>query len=377
MIELLQNPIRPYDWGSRTAIAELLGRRSPADGPEAELWMGAHADDPSRLPDGQALDAAITADPAGHLGAAALGEFGPRLPFLAKILAADAPLSLQVHPSLEQARAGYAAEEVTGEHLNYRDANHKPELICALTPFAALAGFREQEQTAALLDGLAVPQVAPYRKLLTEGLDRVVEQLLTLDPAGARELVDAVTAAARRPGPFPAERALAVDLAAAFPGDPGVVVALLLNLVELQPGQAMYLDAGTMHAYVRGVGIEVMASSDNVLRGGLTSKRIDVPELLRITRFTPGEPQVQDGHAARDEWVYDTPAEEFRLSRIDDAAMVDCRGPQIFVLTGDSAVLRRESEELRLSRGQSAYLRAGAGAVSVQGGPVYRVTTNL
>lgn len=376
-MELLDNPIRPYEWGSRTAIAELLGRTSPSDGPEAELWMGAHPDDPSRLPNGEALNAAITADPAGHLGAAVLGEFGPTLPFLAKILAAEAPLSLQVHPSREQAQAGFAAEEASGEHVNYRDANHKPELICALTPFRALAGFRELEQTAALLESLGVPELAPYRKLLAEGLDRVVERLLTLDPAGAAVLVDAVASAAKRDGAFPEERRLTRDLAAAYPGDPGVIVALLLNLLELSPGEAMFLDAGTLHAYVHGVGVEVMASSDNVLRGGLTSKHIDVPELMRITNFRPKAPRVQSGHSARDEWVYDTPVEEFRLSRIDDTAMVDTRGPQIFIVLGERVLLRRGSEALELTRGQSAYLRAGSGAVSVQGGPVYRVTTNL
>jgi mannose-6-phosphate isomerase len=387
-ISVLSNPIRPYDWGSRTALAELLGTESPSPGPQAELWMGAHSGDPSVLSDGTSLEARIAADPVGELGDRAVAAFGPRLPFLGKILAAARPLSLQVHPTLAQARAGFAAEDAAGvarddPARNYKDDNHKPELICALTPFRGLAGFRPVERTARLFELLAVPALRPFTAALADGaagLRRIVGDLLRLPAAECGPLVADVVAACRTAGPdFAAERQCASELNEAFPGDPGIVVALLLNLVELVPGQALFLPAGVPHAYLNGVGVEVMANSDNVLRGGLTSKHIDVAELLAILDTEPGAPHVQDGvPGSNGELVYPTAAREFVLSRISGGIRLPAGSPQIVVVTDGSLSLARDGEESDLARGRAAYLSAAGGPVEVGGaGTGYRITTDL
>lgn len=373
MIRLLDNPIRPYEWGSHTAIAELLGSPAPG-GPQAELWMGAHPDDPSRLPDGTTLDSAIAADPTGQLGPLVVAAFGPRLPFLAKVLAAQRPLSLQVHPTLSQAQAGFAAEQAAGIiGGNYTDDNHKPELICALTPFSGLAGFRPIEPTARLLRSL---DLAEYADRLDDLASLVGEWLTMADPGA---LVKRVAAAAAEDGEFPAERACAAALAAGYPADPGVLVALLLNLVRLSPGEALFLPAGVPHAYLSGVGVEVMANSDNVLRGGLTSKRIDVPELLKLLDFAPAAPQVQAGVAvSAAEWAYPVPAREFRLSRLSAGIELPSGTPQILLVLDGEFVARRDGAHTPLHRGQSAFIAAAGGPVELAGaGTAYRVTTNL
>jgi len=291
MIYELDGVIRPYAWGSRTAIPALLGR-PPSDEPAAELWFGAHPDDPSRVRD-TTLDKLIEADPERMLGAATVAAFGPRLPFLLKVLAAETALSIQVHPNLAQAQAGYAAEDARGvprdsPQRNYKDPNHKPELLCALTDFDALCGFRPVAQTLRLLDALDVAEVAPYRELLAAGgLRAAFTALVELDEPG--KLVAAVVAGLPRlAGTEWADLGGALTrVARAFPGDRGLAVALLLNFVRLAPGEAIFLGAGNVHAYLQGTGVEIMANSDNVLRCGLTPKHIDVPELLKITDFTP------------------------------------------------------------------------------------------
>jgi len=287
----LDGVIRPYAWGSRTAIPALLGR-APSDEPAAELWFGAHPDDPSRVQD-TTLDKLIEADPERMLGAATVAAFGPRLPFLLKVLAAETALSIQVHPNLAQAQAGYAAEDARGvprdsPQRNYRDPNHKPELLCALTEFDALCGFRPVRQTLRLLAALDVAELAPYRELLAAGgLRAAFTALVELDEPGT--LVAAVVAGLPRlAGTEWADLGAALTrVARDFPGDRGLAVALLLNFVRLAPGEAIFLGAGNVHAYLQGTGVEIMANSDNVLRCGLTGKHIDVAELLRITDFAP------------------------------------------------------------------------------------------
>ncbi|MGH3737514.1 MAG: mannose-6-phosphate isomerase, class I [Micromonosporaceae bacterium] len=317
----LEGRIRPYAWGSRTGIAALQGRPAPSPGPEAELWLGAHPDDPSLLvregdttlgaPRGgdttlgahregdTTLLAAIEADPEGMLGAGTVKRFGPRLPYLLKLLAAEAPLSLQAHPDLAQARAGYAAEQAARVPLsapvrNYSDPNHKPELLVAVGEFVALCGFRPVAGAAALLDGLRLPVLSATVDRLAAGeLRTAVTGLYRLDAASRAELVAGVAAGSAQRATTAPEYAEAAALAARYPGDVGVVVSFLLNRVVLAPGEAIFMPAGNPHAYLRGVGVEVMASSDNVLRGGLTSKHVDVPELLRVLRFTElDEPRV-------------------------------------------------------------------------------------
>ncbi|MDT5263857.1 MAG: mannose-6-phosphate isomerase, partial [Mycobacterium sp.] len=296
-MDLLHGAVRTYAWGSRTAIAEFTGRPSPTAHPEAELWFGAHPGDPARLETDsgeQSLLEVIRADPEGQLGAATRERFGDALPFLAKVLAADEPLSLQAHPSAEQAMEGFAREDrlnipVTAPTRNYRDRSHKPELIVALGPFEALAGFRPAARSVELMRALAVSDLDPFIALLSgqseaDGLRALFTTWITAPQPDLDVLVPAVLDGAvsyLRSGEttFAAEAKTVLELGERYPGDAGVLAALLLNRITLAPGEGIYLPAGNLHAYLQGVGFEVMANSDNVLRGGLTPKHVDVPEL--------------------------------------------------------------------------------------------------
>ncbi|MQA77067.1 MAG: mannose-6-phosphate isomerase, class I [Streptosporangiales bacterium] len=387
MVELA-NPVQPYPWGSRTVIAELLGEPVPAPGPQAELWLGAHPRAPSRV-GGIALSEVIADDPGSTLGAAVTAEFGPRLPFLLKVLAADSPLSLQVHPSPAQAREGYAGEEAAGvpvdaDHRNYRDDWPKPELICALTDFDGLCGFRDPESSRRLFELLVrhgARVLRPYADALEPGADlgALVARLLTADPAHADALVTEVArASASVSESGEADLAWAVDLAAAYPGDPGVVVALLLHHVRLAPGEALYLPAGNLHAYLHGAGVEVMAASDNVLRGGLTGKHIDVPELLRVLDARPVDVDVLRPRVDGAEAVYDTAARHFRLSCIDVSAepvTLPGGGPQILLCVAGTAEVRAGDEHVTLRGGRAAFVGAATACAVLSGsGRVYRAT---
>ncbi|MEU6895681.1 mannose-6-phosphate isomerase, class I [Streptomyces sp. NPDC046557] len=382
-MDRLTNPIRPYSWGSTTAIPGLLGVE-PTGEPQAELWMGAHPGAPSRLDRGAgelSLSDVIAADPEGELGAAAVAKFGPRLPFLFKILAAGAPLSLQVHPDLARAKEGFEDEErravpIDAGHRNYKDPNHKPELICALTHFDGLCGFRPPLEAADLLEGLGVDSLKPYVDLLRAhpvdaALREVLTAVLTADRAEmARTVADASAAAERLGGPY----APYAGLVHHFPGDPGVIAAMLLNHVRLQPGEAMFLGAGVPHAYLDGLGVELMANSDNVLRCGLTPKHVDVPELLKVVVFEPGEPGILRPEDQGEE-VYETPIDEFRLSRYVLAPGAAPRtlpdtAPQILLCTAG----RPRAGELTLTPGESVFVPAGESAVLSGSGTVFRAT---
>lgn len=319
-MQRLRNAIRPYAWGSRTAIAELQGRPAPSPDPEAELWIGAHPSDPSRLEgDGTPLTDVIAAAPEAMLGAAVVERFGRRLPFLLKLLAAARPLSLQAHPDAAQAAEGFAAEEAAGvprdaPHRRYVDPHHKPELLVAVTDFRALCGFREPAASAAALAGLEVPELAPIVARLREGrLAEAVRGLLQWPTPERATLVDKVVAA----GAGAPEYALLGELAEAYPGDVGVLVALLLNQVTLAPGEAIFMPAGNLHAYLAGLGVEIMAASDNVLRGGLTPKHVDVSELLRVLRFEPlSDPVRQPVAVSPGVVTWPVPVPEFTLYRV-------------------------------------------------------------
>ncbi|MFJ2440805.1 MULTISPECIES: mannose-6-phosphate isomerase, class I [unclassified Streptomyces] len=384
-MDRLSNAVRPYAWGSTTAIPELLGA-TPTGEPQAEMWMGAHPGAPSRLDRGageQPLSEVIAAGPEAELGAAAMAKFGPRLPFLLKILAAGSPLSLQVHPDLAQAKQGYEDEErrgvpVDAPHRNYKDANHKPELICALTPFDGLCGFRAPEEAAGLLAGLGVDSLKPYVDLLRAhpeeaALREVLTAVLGADPDGMTATVTEAAAAAERLGGAYAPYA---SIARHYPGDPGVIAAMLLNYVQLQPGEALFLGAGVPHAYLSGLGVEIMANSDNVLRCGLTPKHVDVPELLRIVRFEATEPGVLRPEAsASGEELYDTPIDEFRLSRYTLAPGAEPRDltlatPQILLCTAGTP----RANQMDLAPGGSVFVPAGEKAELSGTGTVFRAT---
>ncbi|MFE0518909.1 mannose-6-phosphate isomerase, class I [Streptomyces sp. NPDC058954] len=380
-MDRLNNTIRPYAWGSTTAIPALLGVE-PSGEPQAELWMGAHPGAPSRTARGTLVEV-IDAAPEKELGPEAVAKFGPRLPFLLKILAAGAPLSLQVHPDLAQAKEGYEDEErrsipVDAPHRNYKDANHKPELICALTEFDGLCGFRDPLRAAELLDGLGVDSLKPYVDLLhahpeDAALREVLTAVLTADPGEMRHTVtEAASACAHLGGAY----APYADIAHHYPGDPGVIAAMLLNHVRLQPGEALFLGAGIPHAYLNGLGVEIMANSDNVLRCGLTPKHVDVPELLRIVRFEASDPGVLRPEASPDgEEVYETPIDEFRLSRYvlpEGGTPHDLtrETPQILLCTAGSV---RAGEE-ELTPGTSVFVPAGEKAEVSGAGTVFRAT---
>ncbi|MEV6211156.1 mannose-6-phosphate isomerase, class I [Kitasatospora sp. NPDC051914] len=397
-MDRLQNTVRPYAWGSTTAIPALLGEE-PTGEPQAEMWLGAHPGDASRLERGHrptTLDRVIAADPEGELGAAAVARFGPSLPFLLKVLAAGRPLSMQAHPSLEQARAGFAAEEAAGipldaPHRNYKDANHKPELICALDEFEGLCGFREPADAAALMASLDVPALAPLVETLLgkpapEALADALATILSMTGDEARRTVAEVARAVEAAAGTDPTGALAGYAYAAreFPGDTGLIASLLLNHVRLQPGEALYLGAGIPHAYLRGTGVEIMANSDNVLRCGLTPKHIDVPELLRVVVFEPTAPDVLRPAAAPDgEHHYPVPIDEFRLSRYTlgaGPAVLHGRAPQILLCTEGAARLTgADGSVLDLDRGRSAFLPATGTDTSLSGpgATVFRATVTL
>lgn len=395
----IDNVPRDYAWGSTTAIADLRGLE-PSGGPEAELWLGAHPGSPARILDPVAADGArdLAEWIDGHPADAGLA--GPRLPFLLKLLAAAAPLSLQAHPSLEQARAGFAREDAAGvpldaAHRNYKDDFHKPELVVALSEeYSALCGFRAVAETRALL-GAIDDGSAPLAALAAslggaesrdaEVLRETVDALLRGRIDG---VVDALVAASRSAlaagGSAEAEPVLRTvsDLAEAYPGDPGVAVAFLLNRVTLSRGEALWLPAGNIHAYLEGFGVELMASSDNVLRGGLTPKHVDVDELLDVLDFEPLPVPILrpvDGGPGVEIFRPDVP--DFELLRVDPSAAsgtpIVLPGPAIAIVTAGSATLEASSR-IDLAAGEAVYVVPESEPIRVSGdGELFIATTHL
>ncbi|RSD14277.1 mannose-6-phosphate isomerase, class I [Amycolatopsis eburnea] len=390
-MELLRNAVRPYAWGSRTAIPELLGRPVPAPHPEAELWMGAHPGDPSHVigPDGteRSLLELVDADPVTQLGEKCAKRWGGRLPFLLKILAAEEPLSMQAHPSAAQAAEGHAREEQLGiprdaANRNYPDPTAKPELVCALTEFHALAGFRAPDRTVKLLKAIETPGLAKYTGLIEaqpdpSGLRALFTTWITLPQSALDsllpEVLDSCVRHVQEHGEFAVECRTILELGEAHPRDAGVLAALLLNRLTLRAGEAIYLPAGNLHLYLHGTAVEILANSDNILRCGLTPKHVDVPELLRVVDFACGEMPVQCGDSGERVSVYRTDAPEFELSRVewaagqDDEISLDSAGPQILLCTaGDLLVTADDGEKVELRRGQSVWLPAADPPVHVR-----------
>jgi len=399
-VQLIRGAIRTYAWGSRNAIADFTGRPAPTAHPEAELWFGAHPGDPAQL-DGPAgatslLDV-IAADPQAQLGTAVRDRFGDVLPFMVKVLAAEEPLSLQAHPSAQQAVEGYQREDRRGVALkspirNYRDRSHKPELLIALGDFEALAGFRPAAHSVALMRALEVPRLEPFIGLLADqsdasGLRALFTTWITAPQPDLDALIPAVLDGAVsyiRSGAkeFASEVRAVLELGERYPGDAGVLAALLLNRISLKCGDGIFLPAGNLHSYLQGMAMEVMANSDNVLRGGLTPKHVDVPELLRVLDFTP----VPDARVCtrRDgiELLYDTPTVEFAASvlmldgehlghAVDAPARHD--GPQVLVCTEGSVIVRTKSPEIQMQRGEAAWVAADDGPISVEATQVARL----
>jgi mannose-6-phosphate isomerase len=385
-MDLLQPVVQPYAWGSRYGIATLQGRPVPSAGLEAELWMGAHPSAPSGLERGgrrTTLDAVIAADPNRELGPRCVARFGTRLPFLLKVLSAEQALSIQLHPSRAQAEAGFRAENERGlapgdPARNYVDDWPKPELLCALTPFEALAGLRTPADAAGILRALAVDQLQPRAADLESGasdLRGVLGSLLQWPASGRPELVGRVVEACQRlasaDGPYAGAGTAALRVAIEHPGDLGVVALLLMQHTVLEPGEAVFMPAGGLHAYLRGTGIEVMANSDNVVRAGLTGKHVDVPELLKLLDPAVTVPVLSPGALADGVAGFDTPAPEFRLYLLDlaaEAVAFPGIGPRIMLCAEGAVMLRNQAgDAVKLGRGESCFVSAADGSVWVSG----------
>ncbi|MDO5077237.1 mannose-6-phosphate isomerase, class I [Corynebacterium sp.] len=391
-MELLSGVIRAYPWGSRTAIAELRGD-SPSASPEAELWFGAHPAGSSRLGSTLLIDR-IAEDPTAALGQRVVEQYGSNLPFLLKILAANEPLSLQAHPSKAQAMEGFARENNAGlaandPTRNYKDDNHKPELIVALTEFEAMAGFRPLVETSVLFDVLACPELERYRTMLVgdpaeeeSNIRALFTTWITIPIAARKQLIEALVARAREHIAGTSEhgwieQALKnfIELAELYPGDAGVLGALLLNKLTLQPGEAIYLDAGQLHAYVRGLGVEVMANSDNVLRGGLTSKYVDVPELVKVLDFRSLRNPVRVPEMREGWWHYPVPAADFALASavMEPGQELDIQpdGPTIVLCArGSFRASQYGEDDVCVGSAEALWLPESSGAVTLHAGEV-------
>lgn len=382
----LNNIVQNYDWGSTEAIPELTGLPNPLGLPIAELWMGVHPKAPSRAElahESVGLDALILENAEKHLGWAA--KFGT-LPYLFKILAAAKPLSIQVHPNLEQAREGWERENRAGlapdaPNRNYRDANHKPEILCAHTAFRAMCGFRSPRDIRSFLEALAMPELEACLHQLaavSEGaaLRGFLPALFLLpgkDRVGlSKRIAQRARSLATDQPTYQREWSMVELFARLYPGDPSALAPLYLNVLDLKPGEAVYLPAGILHAYVEGLGVELMANSDNVLRGGLTPKHIDLEELVKVLRFEPYNPSILGADAQGAEtYVYPTPAEEFSLigfRRPLGARTLSQGIPYIIIVTEGSALLHDGAGgSLFLGKGRSAFISAAAPRPSLEG----------
>jgi mannose-6-phosphate isomerase len=379
----LDNPVQNYAWGSRDAIASLLGRRNESGRPEAELWIGAHPKAPSRVADGSpgTLEERIRKAPDALLGVAMAREYAGELPFLLKVIAAAEPLSVQCHPDATQAREGFERENRAGLPLdaferNYRDPHHKPELLVALERFVALRGFRPLDEILRLLPPLRLAELASPLDVLgrdrsPEALRALFSRLLSLDER-ARFAADAARAAAARREDDPAY-GWTVRLAEKYPRDVGVLAPLLFNLVELAPEEGLYLPAGELHAYLEGVAVEVMANSDNVLRGGLTPKHVDVAELLAVASFRSGPAErLRPVAVSPTESVYRTPAREFELGLVRVAtgtphASPPGRGVELLLGLEGDATLVAEGGSFSVAKGRSVFVPAALESYRIEG----------
>lgn len=371
----LEGAYRSYPWGSRTLIAGLRGEPVPSTRPEAELWFGAHPGAPSHV-DGTPLDQIIAQNPQQTLGTSLADDHPAALPFLVKLLAADQPLSLQAHPSKQQAEDGYDREDAAGipvdaPQRNYKDRNHKPEVIIALTEFTAMVGFRPLDKTMELFTALDCPLASRYVAMVDAtgdeeaGLRALFTTWISLPRSAREELISAIMESASALGQRGDWIGDVLNNAAAlnerYPGDVGVLGSLLLNLVTLQPGEALFLDAGNLHAYVSGLGVEVMANSDNVLRGGLTSKYVDVGELVRVLKFQSlSDPRVPEGPDG-----YQVPVDDFTVRRLTIEPGHDCTaavtGPVIALCTRG----RAQVGDVTVPQGNAVWIPAESDAVTL------------
>lgn len=383
---LLENSIQTYAWGSLDGIPEITGMKNIARQPMAEMWMGAHPGSPSKITvDGgsQPLDRFIADNPQECVGRASFRRFGPTLPFLFKILSIDSPLSLQVHPSAEQATAGFSRETALGIPLsspqrNYKDDNHKSEIILALTPLTTICGFRDPAETVSLLTLFNIPLLdriiadlrttGNYRVLCSYLLELPQHQIVTL-----LEDMKEKAAVLARSGPTLTRQActLFLELTEFYPTDIGTLAPLYLHILILQPGDAVYLPTGILHTYIKGTGIELMSNSDNVLRGGLTSKHIDIPEFLSIVNPSTFYPGIIHPNTSSGLFRYLTESEDFELSTISlDSGAIDLPADYpaiIIVISGNLTLSDALRETILLPKGKTVFIPASGRMLTISG----------
>jgi len=376
---MLDNCVQEYSWGSREFIPNLLGQPSPFPKPMAELWMGTHPKGPSKVflnGNWQLLEDVIRQAPFSALGKKAVYKFGSNLPFLFKILAANKPLSIQVHPNLKQAKTGFIRENrqkipPKAENRNYNDTNHKPEILCALTPFDALKGFRTPHQILKYLN-----RISPLRHetifdplkeaLVKNDLNFFFTTLMTSSPELKSQMVG--QAVLRAKNIFSNDPAFSwiLKLNQFYNGDIGVLAPIYLELIHLRPGESIYIPPGQLHAYLDGNAIELMANSDNVIRGGLTSKNIDIKELLDIVDFRIKPLEILTAiHGHTLERTYLTPAAEFCLSGITlekEQSFISSQHRSVEIMlfsNGNGKIKDMETQEsLKVKKGQSIIIPA-------------------
>lgn len=391
-MQKLINSVQNYAWGSKTALTELYGMANPEGLPMAELWMGAHPKSSSKITDShgvvQSLRDVIDADKTTLLGANVATRFG-ELPYLFKVLCAAQPLSIQVHPSKKAAEVGFAKENAAGIPLdaserNYKDPNHKPELVFALTPFLAMNAFREFAEIASLLQPVADanPAIGEFiAQPTSERLSALFAGLLNMQGDEKAHALNVLRAALENQQ-GPAWDAIRL-IAEFYPDDSGLFSPLLLNIVQLNPGEAMFLYAETPHAYLRGTGLEVMANSDNVLRAGLTPKYIDIPELVANVKFTakPANELLTQPAQHGEALEFPIPVEDFAFSlhalSASEATLTQDGAAILFCVDGES-VLSKNDQRLVLKPGESAFVAANESPVQVSGsGRLARVYNKL
>lgn len=390
-MQKLINAVQNYAWGSKTALTELYGVQNPDNLPMAELWMGAHPKSSSKVMiDGQprSLRDVIDADQNSALGTAVAERFR-ELPFLFKVLCADQPLSIQVHPNKKASELGFAKENADGIPLdaaerNYKDPNHKPELVFALTPFLAMNAFREFSDIVSLLQPVSGAHTAIAHFLEKPGAERLAQlfaSLLNMQGEEKSRALGVLKAALNNQQGEPWETIRVIS--EFYPDDSGLFSPLLLNVVKLEPGEAMFLFAETPHAYLKGVALEVMANSDNVLRAGLTPKYIDIPELVANVKFEPkpaGELLTQPQQNGS-ELDFPIPVDDFAFSLHDlnatPATLAQDSAAIIFCVEGE-AVLSKGEQHLVLKPGESAFIAANESPVAASGvGRIARVFNKL
>jgi mannose-6-phosphate isomerase len=395
---LLENTIQEYKWGSYTAIANLLGKKTPSDVPQAELWMGAHPKASSMVTyKGKviSLKELISKYPEDMLGKSIAGKFDNKLPYLFKVLAAEKPLSIQAHPNLEQAREGFKRENdlnisKDAPNRNYKDDNHKPECICALTTFWAMNGFRKTGDILSFMkkvcpNGLEKELNELKEKNDTYGLKQFFKFLMTMDQKRKKQVLDETINNARKFEKLGPVFEWIIKLSKEYPGDIGMLSPAVLNLICLEPGEAMFLFSGELHAYLDGLGIELMANSDNVLRGGLTPKHVDVPELLKVVNFEEKDIKIlecEKNKAA--ECIYESMAKEFLLSIIsvdskkDYTSSID-RSAEILLCTdGHAAIIDCEKNvDISIQKGTSVIVPASVRMYNIKGrAKIYKASVN-